>query len=650
MLVNLESINKYYNGNQILKNINLTIENNEQIGLIGVNGCGKSTLLKILTGAEAFDKTADGRGSVSVTRGVTIGFLKQNSGLDKNSTIRAEMNSVFSELFEVLGRMRELEALIAKVDAEKNEIEFARLSAEYAEKSVYFESREGYLIDVKINTVLNGMGFESISGDRVISTLSGGEKTRLALAKLLLESPDLLILDEPTNHLDFKTLIWLEGYLQSYKGALLIVSHDRYFLNKLVTRICEIERGVLTSFKGDYSAFLVQKEMQRERQLKEYEQQQVQIAQLQDYINRNKVRASTANMAKSRESALEKIELIEKPLFDKKPPKIKLEYDIVPPKEILRVNGLEVSVGEGENEKKLIDNVSFEVRRGEKIAIIGPNGIGKSTILKLLQGKIPRRSGKINWADNVKISYYEQENTHLNYRNTVVEELHRRFPRDTEQSIRSLLGKVLFTGENVLKPVSVISGGERAKLCFAIMMHERGNVLILDEPTNHLDLPTKEVLEDALDTFDGTIIFVSHDRYLLNKIATRIIELDENAVTEYKGNFDSYVFAKQAEELERQKADEQQKLIRQKEQASENKVKTYRNREQRSQEVQLKNQIKQIEIEIDEIQQRINSLEAEILLPEVFSDYQLMGEKCSEMDNLKDELSKKYEEWISLSE
>jgi len=494
------------------------------------------------------------------------------------------------------------------------------------------------------------MSFENTPTDRLISTLSGGEKTRLALAKLLLENPSLLILDEPTNHLDFKTLIWLESYLQTYKGALLIVSHDRYFLNKLCTRICEIERGILTSFKGDYSSFLVQKEMLIERQIKEYEQQQNQISQLQEYIDKNKVRASTANMAKSRESALEKIEIIERPFTYKKTPKIKIEYDIVPPKEILKVSDLKVSVGDLDNEKLLISSLNFDVRRGEKVAIIGPNGIGKSTVLKLIQGKIPKKTGKIEWANNVKLSYFEQENSHLNQNNTVMEELHRRFPRDTEQSIRTLLGKVLLTGENVFKPVKVISGGERAKLCFAIMMHERGNVLILDEPTNHLDLATKEVLEDALDTFDGTIIFVSHDRYLLNRIATRIIELDQNSSCEYQGNYDYYVAKKQESDLIVQKIIEQQKFEKQKEASSENKTKTYKNREQRSQEVQIKGKIKSLEIAIEKLQDDISKIEEEILKPVVYSDYQIMAEKCKIIEDLKAEMASKYDEWILLND
>ena len=650
MLVNLENINKFFNGNQILKNISLTIEDNDRIGLIGNNGCGKSTLLNIITKNIEYDNNTNSESALSVACNKTIGFLKQNSGLDNNRTIKEEMLLTFSHLLDVSKEMRELEKKIAEYSKSGNTTEYEQVSNEYARKLAFFEANEGYLIEVKIYTILNGMGFGDTPTDRLISTLSGGEKTRLALSKLLLDNPDLLILDEPTNHLDFKTLSWLEDYLSSYKGALLIVSHDRYFLNKLCTRICEIERGTLTSFKGDYSAYLVQKKMLVERQLKEYEQQQIQIAELNDYIQKNKVRASTANMAKSREAKLEKIEVLEKPLTHTKQSKIKLEYDIVPPKDVLSVSGLEVKVGEEKDEKELVSSLSFEIRRGEKVAFVGPNGIGKSTILKYILNRIPKTKGSIEWARNVKVSYFEQENLHLNFNNTVLEELHRRFPRETEQNMRDLLAKVMLTGENVFKPVKIISGGERAKLCFAIMMHERGNVLVLDEPTNHLDLATKEILEEALSDYDGTIIFVSHDRYLLNRIASRIIEISKDTVKEFKGNFEFYSQQKKEEEAANQKEAEQAKLNSLKAKTDDNNTKIYRNKEQRASDVKRRNEIKALEVEIDELSERIKVIEEQLLLPEIYSDYQAMTDKCIELENAKTEMTHKYEKWIELSE
>lgn len=648
MLLSLSNINKYYNGNQILKNISLTIEDKDVIGLVGVNGCGKTTLLKLITQEEDYDRINNIDSSFSVTRDKTIGILKQNSGLDADRTIREEMRNTFSDLLSIAKRLRELEEFMS--EHHDNEQKYAEASKEYAEKSAYFESREGYLIDVKIKTILNGMGFSDFSTDRKINTLSGGEKTRLALAKLLLESPDLLILDEPTNHLDFETLQWLESYLRTYRGALLIVSHDRYFLDRLCTKIFEIERGSLRAYKGNYSAFTVQKKMLVERQMKEYEQQQQKISELTEYIEKNKVRASTANMAKSREHQLEKIELVEKPLSYNKTSSIRLEYDIVPPKDILTVCDLEIAVGEGNDRKVLVPSLNINVKRGEKVAIIGSNGIGKSTILKYIQNRIPFSKGKIEWARNVKISYFEQESTNLNFNNTVMEELHRRFPRETEQKMRDALARVLFSGENVFKPVGVVSGGERAKLCFAIMMYERGNVLILDEPTNHLDLSTKEVLEQALEDFDGTVIFVSHDRYLLNKISTRIIEITHEEICEYKGNFDFYLEKKKEKQEQMEMEAEKNRLALQKLKADETKAKVYRSKEQRSLEVKKKNRMKELEKEIDELQIKATELEGLICSPEVTADYELMHEKCSELENLKQTISDKYDEWAEQDE
>lgn len=644
MVLSIENLYKYFNGEVLLKDINVTIEDNDRIGLIGRNGCGKSTLLKIITGLEDFDKTSDGKGSVNLSRNVTIGFLQQNSGLDNLCTIGEEMKKPFAELFEILDKMKEYEQKMPLVKGE----EFEKLSTEYAELCSYYEARDGYNINVKINTVLNGMGFGDKGRDRVIHTLSGGEKTRLAMAKLLLEEPNLLILDEPTNHLDFETLMWLEDYLKGYKGAILIVSHDRYFLNKLCNKIWEITSKKLTAYRGDYSSFLVQKDMNTARHIKEYEAQQKEIAKLEDYIARNKVRASTAVAAKSREKQLERMDIIEKPETYEKPPKIKLEYDIVPPKEVLVVSDCEVSVGEGEKKKVLIENLDLTVRRGEKVAIVGPNGIGKTSILKAIQNIIPHEKGRINWTNNIKIAYFEQENTSLNIHNTVMEELHRRFPRMSDLEIRKVLGSVLLTGENVFKPVGVISGGERAKLCFAIMMLTRGNVLVLDEPTNHLDLATKEVLEQALCEYDGTIILVSHDRYLLNKIATRIVEVGKNSVNSFDGNFDAYLENKKAisDAIEAQKNLEKEEA--QKQSRQEAQKKQYRTKEQRAQDAKRKLRIKELEGEIEKLEEDILSLEAEISSPEVSANYELMTEKCLKLEEIKNILNEKMDLWAEL--
>lgn len=644
MLLNVEHLYKYFNGQALLKDINFTVEDREAVGLIGINGCGKSTLLNIITGSEGYDKTPEGLGSVNIAGKASIGFLRQNSGLNSELTIGEEMKNAFAPLLETLDKMKVLE----KKMADGGDID--SISHEYAELSSYFEARDGYRIDVKIKQVLNGMGFGSTPTDRVISTLSGGEKTRLALAKLLLEEPNLLILDEPTNHLDFETLMWLEDYLKGYKGAIIIVSHDRYFLNKVCTRICEIEQGRLTSYRGDYSSYLVQKKMNSERQLKEYEAQQKEIAKLEDYVAKNLVRASTSKMAKSRQHMLDRIERIDKPLMYTKPPKIKLEYDIEPTKDIVRVVDCPLVVGEGADKKELIKSLTMNVRRGEHVAIIGANGIGKTSILKLIQGIIPHEGGNISWGGNVKISYFEQEHAILDPHKTVLEEIMDRYPRLSEQQARSVLGAVLLTGENVFKPISVLSGGERAKLCFAIMALNRGNVLVLDEPTNHLDLNTKEVLEDALAEFGGTIILVSHDRYLLNKVASRIIEIKHDEVNSYEGNFDAYSEAVNAARQLKMQSEAEIKRAEEEKAYKENKARQYRSKEQRAADAQKRNRIRELEKEIEDTEVLIFELENAISDPEIASDYSKMSEKCKELEEAKTALDEKMDEWAELSD
>lgn len=644
MLLNVEHLYKYFNGQALLKDINFTVEDREAVGLIGINGCGKSTLLNIITGSEGYDKTPEGLGSVNIAGKASIGFLRQNSGLNSELTIGEEMKNAFAPLLETLDKMKVLE----KKMADGGDID--SISHEYAELSSYFEARDGYRIDIKIKQVLNGMGFGSTPTDRVISTLSGGEKTRLALAKLLLEEPNLLILDEPTNHLDFETLMWLEDYLKGYKGAIIIVSHDRYFLNKVCTRICEIEQGRLTSYRGDYSSYLVQKKMNSERQLKEYEAQQKEIAKLEDYVAKNLVRASTSKMAKSRQHMLDRIERIDKPLMYTKPPKIKLEYDIEPTKDIVRVVDCPLVVGEGADKKELIKSLTMNVRRGEHVAIIGANGIGKTSILKLIQGIIPHEGGNISWGGNVKISYFEQEHAILDPHKTVLEEIMDRYPRLSEQQARSVLGAVLLTGENVFKPISVLSGGERAKLCFAIMALNRGNVLVLDEPTNHLDLNTKEVLEDALAEFGGTIILVSHDRYLLNKVASRIIEIKHDEVNSYEGNFDAYSEAVNAARQLKMQSEAEIKRAEEEKAYKENKARQYRSKEQRAADAQKRNRIRELEKEIEDTEVLIFELENAISDPEIASDYSKMSEKCKELEEAKTALDQKMDEWAELSD
>lgn len=639
MLVSLNNINKFYNGKQVLNNVSLTIDENDKIGLVGNNGCGKSTLLKILIGSVEPDRFTERDGIVSTAAKTTIGYLEQMGGLNTDNTVIEEMRSVFASVYSAIDRLREIELEIETGDNSSAD--------EYQQLASWIESNDGYNTDVKIRTVLNGMGFSGGDLDRVVSGFSGGEKTRLSISRLLLEEPNLLILDEPTNHLDFKTIMWLEDYLHSYRGAVLIVSHDRYFLDRLCTSICEIERGVLTRYKGNYSAFVRQREENDARREKEYEMQQKQIAKMEDYVARNLVRASTTKMAQSRRKQLEKIERIERPVHETKSAKIRFTYAIEPPIDVLKVKDADISVGEGASRKTLVDKIDFEVRRGEKIGIIGDNGIGKSTLLKIIQEKLPHK-GTVRWNSNVKISYFDQESRGLNRELTVMEELHSRYPSLSELEVRSLLAQVRLVGENVFKETGVISGGERAKLCFAIMMQEHGNVLLMDEPTNHLDLSSKEAIEEALAEYTGTIIFVSHDRYLLSRIADRLIELTESGYRCHNYGFDKYLDVLRDEQAAEKRAADAEKQRKMAEDAKNKTAKTYRSKQQRSADAARKNEMRRLEKEIDEFQARIDALTDEIGKEEVYSDYELMNAKCAEIDELKQRIDENFELLVEL--
>lgn len=640
MLVSIEHIWKYFEADiPTLEDVTFAINEGDRIGLVGVNGCGKTTLLSIITGKIGFDPTRGGDGAVNISRNCVIGYLEQNSGMLSENSIEAELHKPFAELE---GEYRSINELLSQMpNLSGGALEKA--SAEYSRLSAHFEMNDGYLIDVKINTVLNGMGFGGVDRSRKISTLSGGERTRMALCKLLLEAPSLLILDEPTNHLDMDSTTWLEGYLKDYKGAVLVVSHNRYFLDKLCTRIIELEDHKIKTYRGNYSDYVKLKKADIERQEKLYDAQQQRIKELQFYIDKNRASATSAKQAKNKQHMLDRIvdEGVEKPKKPKKPPKIKLEYDIVPPKEVFEAKDLDITVGEGDERKQLMYPLSFEIRRGEKVGIIGPNGIGKSSILKTIQGINPHDRGSYRWAMNVKIAYFDQKNEQLDPRRTVIDEIHHRYPRMTDHEVRTLLGGVLLTGENVFKPVGVISGGEKTKLSFALMMLKRGNVLILDEPTNHLDSMTCEVLEDALFEYDGTMLLVSHDRYLLNKIATRIIEISSGGVKSYNGNYDAYLAAKELERIEtEQKAAEAQRSQKQEQK------KQYRTKEQRSADAKRKQEQKELEMRIEGLEEEISTIELAISLPEIAADYQKMTELCTRLEDAKAELEEAMTAWV----
>ena len=635
MLLSISQVNKSFSGNPILRNVTMTIEDHVRYGHIGVNGAGKSTLLNILIGELEHDE-----GEIYRSSQLSLGYLKQNTGLERTSTILEEMRKVFADVLKAEKDMRRLEQEMEQI-SDHTSTEYRRITQEYTKKQAYFDSREGYQIDVKIKTILNGMGFLDKDLDTPIHTLSGGEKTRLAIARLLLEEPNFLILDEPTNHLDFKTLNWLEEYLLTYNGSVLVVSHDRYFLDKIVQQVFELERGKLVSYKGNYTAYLRQKAERRARLEKEYEAQQMELARMQDYVDKNLARASTSNSAKSRIKAIEAMEIIEKPDGDLK--QIKLRFDTLkePYKEVLNVEDLSLCVGE--EKKVLCEHINFALKRKEKIAIIGENGIGKSTLLKTLLGQIPPGNGNFTWGKNTSISYYEQENLNLNPERQAIDELWDRFPHIPEAQIRKVLGSVLLTKEDVFKPVKVISGGERARLALCILMLEKSNVMLLDEPTNHLDLPSKEILEQALSDYEGTLLFVSHDRYLLNKIPDKIIEMTRDGITVYDGNYDDYcarqqLFAQSAVESIPEKT------------KPKNQSGSFRTKEQRRQDAQRKARIRELEELIAWLEKETSVLQDQLTQEEVYTDYHLATEKTIKIDENSRKLEECYEEWEALQE
>ncbi|MCM3236532.1 ATP-binding cassette domain-containing protein [Heyndrickxia oleronia] len=537
MLLQLNGIDKYYSGEPILSNISMKIEAGERVGLVGVNGAGKSTLLKIIAGEIPYDN-----GEIHIKKETKIGYLHQDSGLRIKLTIWNEMMSVFDHLLQAEKELRELERMMANPAIMTDPNDYEKTMNRYANKSDWFMQNGGYEKEAKIHGILNGMGFSDIPTSTQINTLSGGQKTRLALAKILLQQPDLLILDEPTNHLDLQTLTWLENYLHSYVGTILIVSHDRYFLDSLVTSIYEIERTEARRYVGNYSKYVESKEKDQEILSKKYVKQQEEIEKMENYIQRNLVRVTSSKSAKNKRKQLERIKRIDKPLGDLKKTKLSFPIEKKSHKEVIDVKDLSL-FADKESSNYLLNNITFQMQRGDKVALIGPNGIGKSTLMKKLVNDT-HTSEEIKWGNEVKIGYYDQEQATLNSRQSILQEVWTKFPHEEEAKIRTILGNFLFYGEDVFKKISALSGGEKARVALTELMLEKANVLLLDEPTNHLDLFTKEILETALLNYEGTIFFISHDRYFINKLATRIIELQPTGVTNYNGNYDDYIESK----------------------------------------------------------------------------------------------------------
>ena len=636
MQIALENIGKSFGSDLIFRGVTARVEDRDRIGLVGINGAGKTTLLNIITGDLEPDEGTVTRGS-----GLSIGYQRQNAGLQKGNTIWEEMRSVFADVYAMEEELQKIREEMSK------DPKAPGLEDRYKEVEDAFLARDGYQVHVKINTVLTGMGFAEHGFGKSIDKLSGGEQTRLAIAKLLLEQPSLLILDEPTNHLDFKTLGWLEDYLSAYKGALLVVSHDRYFLDRLCGKIWEMEYGELTVFPGNYTRYTQLRDERNIRQQKLYEAQQAEIAKLQDYVDKNLVRASTTKMAQSRRRMIERLEAepAEKPKARMKPPIIHLnEYAAEPVKDVLLAEGLDVAVGEGEKRKTLLSGLELAIARGDKIAVIGSNGTGKSTLLKCLLGKLPvNPEARIAWGRGVRSSYYDQGSDHLDGNLTVLDTLWEYYPRSYETPLRNMLGAMGLKGEDVFKRVSQLSGGEKARLKLAVICLAKSNVLILDEPTNHLDLATKEVLEAALQEFTGTLVMVSHDRYLLDRIPTRIWELEGGQLRQYKGRYTDYLRQLSGKPLAEPRAEEKPEKTPERSGYAKGK-------EQRRADAQRRKEYAEAEKLVTRLEAEVWSLEQQIASPEAAADYLLLQDLCAQVEEKRDALSRAEDRWLELSE
>ena len=629
MLITLQNINKSFLDKSILKGINLTVNEKDRIGLLGINGVGKTTLLNIISGTLEYDE-----GTLSTKPNIRIGYLKQNEALDTANTLREEIQNALKLAFDT---RKQLEEISKKMSVASSD-EYASLSTEYERLTNIYDACDGYNAEVRINTVLNGMGFGDFNLDGSVSVLSGGEKTRFALAKILVENPDLLILDEPTNHLDFSMLNWLENYLASYKGAVVIVSHDRYFLNAVASDICEIENGELVRYKGGYSSFLKQKDERIKTLTKEYEKQQKEIEQLRDYVRKNLAKSSSINSVGSRVKALEKMELQAKPNPKVKDLHIAFPFDIEPHKTILECKNLKISVGNSVDKRTLFENFNLIIERGEKVAFVGKNGVGKSSLLKAILKKMTYE-GVVRWGGNVKISYFDQELSSLDLNMTVLEAVHRKFPTKTEYEIRSMLARFLIEDEDVFKRIREMSGANRAKVVLCIITFERSNVLVLDEPTNHLDYKAKEALDAALSQYEGTIIMVSHDRYLLNSVPTKIIEMKPQEIIIYNGNYDYYkehsVIEPEAISVVKEKSDS---------------AKAYdESRKNKAEDRKRRAKLMNTEKEMTALQTEINNLKELCNDPDISSNYARLSELLEEIKTKEEALEELETLWLELA-
>ncbi|WP_079525661.1 ABC-F family ATP-binding cassette domain-containing protein [Halobacillus hunanensis] len=641
ILMQLNQLTKRFGAELILSNIKLEVQMNDRIAVVGRNGSGKSTLLKMMAGELSYDS-----GDIFKPKDVTMEYLAQNTGLDSEESIWNEMEKVFAHLKGIEKELRNMETEMADPDLLDDQEAYQKLLSSYDERQDYFKRAGGYHYEADIKAVLNGLNFHDFDWNTPITSLSGGQKTRLALGKLLLTKPDVLILDEPTNHLDIETLSWLEGYLQGYEGAVVIVSHDRYFLDKIVNTVYEIAHQGSKKYHGNYSNYLQKKEADYELELKNFEKQQSEIKRMEEFIQKNIVRATTSKRAQSRRKQLEKMDKLDKPKTDQSSASFSFQVNKKSGNDVLKLNDL--SFRYDPDSPLLFDHLSINLQRGDSVALVGPNGVGKTTLLKTIIGEL-KASGTMAVGTNVQIGYYDQEQTKLNSKKTVLNELWDDYPLKNEKDIRTILGNFLFSGDDVLKPVSALSGGEKARLSLAKLMMQEANFLILDEPTNHLDLDSKEVLESALIDYPGTLLFVSHDRYFINKIATQVVEMHPKETRTFLGDYDYFVQKKQ-EEWELQQLQEAESANRTTEDNKEAQTKNsfQQDKVNKREERKRQRRITEIEQEIEEIESKIEEIDSLLCDPEVYQDHEKSLELTESNQSYQQQIETLMEEWEQL--
>lgn len=634
MILSCSNIDKTFVDNHVIKNASFHIEDYEKAAIVGINGAGKSTLLKIIVG----DLPADA-GLVTFAKDKSFGYLAQHQAVDSENTLFDELLTVKQEVLELESSIRQCELDMKSTDGDALEL----LLKKYTNMTHRFEAINGYAYKSEITGILKGLGFAEAEFDKKVATLSGGQKTRIALGKLLLQKPDLIMLDEPTNHLDLNAITWLETYLLNYKGAVIIVSHDRYFLDKITTKIIELDNGIVSSFKGNYSDYAIQKEHLRTEQMNAYLNQQREIKHQEAVIDKLKQfnREKSIRRAESREKMLDKIERLEKPVEVNADMKLKLTPYRTSGNDVMRIQGL--SKGFGQN--TLFTDVSFEIKRGEHVAIIGDNGTGKTTLLKIINELIPADKGEIKLGANVEIGYYDQEHHVLHMDKTLFEEISDEYPYLTNTEIRNTLAAFLFTGEDVFKKISALSGGERGRVSLAKLMLSEANFLILDEPTNHLDITSKEILEAALNAYEGTVLYVSHDRYFINKTASRILELTQKEFVNYIGNYDYYL-----EKREILTPVSVSETAAPADKPSTQKLDWKQQKESQAQARKRENDLKKTETRIEELEQKCASLDEEMTKPENAINSAKLQKLSKEKETLSSELETLYEKWEELSE